>query len=57
MLRISEVAATFDVSRNTVGKWIRTGVLEVVKVGSVVRVTRASFEKLTTPGQAQRLRG
>jgi len=46
MLKITEVATTCAVSRNTVGKWIRAGILDVVRIGAVVRVTRASFDAL-----------
>ena len=57
MLRIAEVAQTCDVSRNTVGKWIRAGLLDVVRIGGVVRVTRQSFETMIARGSSRRVTG
>lgn len=46
-LTITEVAQTCGVSRNTVGKWIASGLLTVVRLGKrCVRVRREAFETM-----------
>ena len=45
LLRPDEVAVYFSVRLRTVYNWIDKGLLEVKKIGGVLRITRESAEK------------
>lgn len=50
LFRIDEVAEYFGVHKKTVYAWIKAGVLNFIKVGGTIRISRASIvEKITRP--------
>ena len=44
--QVKDVAKLLEVSERTVWNWIRSGRLESVKIGGVVRVTREQINKV-----------
>ncbi len=56
-LRVSEVAIAFDVSQNTVRRWIKRGDLKSFRVGSTVRVPMREVQKLLNDPTPTRPRG
>jgi excisionase family DNA binding protein len=44
--RIDEVAKTFDVSPRTVERWIKSGELDVVKIGHTRRVMGQTLDEI-----------
>lgn len=45
-----EVATIFDVSDETVARWLRSGQIRSVKIENTRRVHRSVIEELTNPG-------
>ena len=43
LYRSDEVAEYFSVSRKTIYKWIEQGILDAVKKGGIIRITRKSI--------------
>lgn len=58
--KINDIAAMCGVARRTVVRWIDAGEIDVVKVGTVVRITPDAFEdfkrRRQTPAVANRRR-
>lgn len=50
LLTLAEVAQILKVSRKTLYTWKDAGKLRFVKIGSLVRITRADLAALITPG-------
>ena len=46
MKTLHEVAKLFGVHYNTVAKWVKSGTLKAVHIGSVIRVTDEEIERL-----------
>lgn len=55
VLTAAEVAAAFRVSRATIGKWIKSGVLPVIqhRKGGTLRFRREDVERLLEPRTAE----
>jgi len=45
LLRVDEVARYFSVTKNTIYRWIKRGILEAYNPGNTIRVKRESVEK------------
>lgn len=46
---VSSAASLFAVHRNTIRKWIGSGLLDAVKLGGCVRIRSESIERLAEP--------
>jgi len=51
LLTVDEVADRLKVSRFTVYRWIKKGVLQAIKIDGVVRVEEVAYEKLLAKGR------
>ena len=52
---VSAAAELFAVHRNTIRKWIGSGVLEAVKIGGCVRIRGESIEAVAGPKPPARI--
>lgn len=50
---VSAAAELFAVHRNTIRKWIGSGILDAIKVGGSVRIRGESIESLAGPKPAR----
>lgn len=51
LLTVEEVADRLRVSRFTVYRWIKKGILEAIKIDGAVRVEEEAYEKLLAKGR------
>ena len=46
LLTTGEAAQTFNVTERTIRSWIKQGILQAVKIGGVVRISRERVQQL-----------
>lgn len=46
MLTTSEAATTFNVTERTIRSWIKQSILQAVRIGGVVRISRARVQQI-----------